>query len=332
MIPFFPASYSTLSADALALWVADQYGFGIPECRFISRGVNDTYLLESTDRRFILRVYRYAHRDLPQIQNETALLLASWKAEVPVYYPVADQRGEVIQTINAIEGQRYAILFSYAPGRSVQLLSANQLRVFGQQMARFHNVSSTIKLENHCWIIDFETTLIKPLELLKPRFAEMPEDYKWLEQSAHRVMRKMQEFDTSAFSTGYCQFDFLPKNFHFDGDAITFFDFDFMGYGWLVNDLMSFWQHLCLDVFVGRLTQEAANTAFAVFIGAYREQRNLSAQEQESIPYLALSFWLFYMGFHTTHDQFFPFTQPSHLKFYTGFLKQLVEKHWDNEA
>jgi len=44
---------------------------------------------------------------------------------------------------------------------------------------------------------------------------------------------KLAQLDVSAFSTGYCHFDFLPKNFHFDGDSVTFFDFDFMATaGW----------------------------------------------------------------------------------------------------
>ncbi|WP_298737949.1 hypothetical protein [uncultured Chitinophaga sp.] len=44
-----------------------------------------------------------------------------------------------------------------------------------------------------------------------------------------------------------------PRNFHFENDSITFFDFDIVGYGWLVNDIMTFWQHLELNVYTGRM-------------------------------------------------------------------------------
>ena len=105
-----------------------------------------------------------------------------------------------------------------------------------------------------------------------------------------------------------------------------------MGYGWLLYDLTGFWQHLCLDVYAGRMTQAAADDAYAVFIDAYTEHRSLSKQELEAVPYLSLGFWLFYMGFHTTHDQFLPFIQPGQLKFFAGFLRHLVEKHWSLEV
>jgi len=142
---------------------------------------------------------------------------------------------------------------------------------------------------------------------------------------------KLATLYTPAFSMGYCQFDFLPKNFHFEGDSITLFDFDFLGYGWLVNDVMTFWQHLCLDVHFGKMTQDAADEAYDIFLRAYREIRPLSEQELAAVPYLSLGFWLFYSGFHTTHDLFHPYVQPQHLKPRFGMVRQLMDKYWDIE-
>jgi len=63
----------------------------------------------------------------------------------------------------------------------------------------------------------------------------------------------MDELGRSAFTSGYCHFDFFPKNFHFDGDeSITFLILIFFGYGWLVNDVMTLQQHLCFEVETGR--------------------------------------------------------------------------------
>jgi hypothetical protein len=59
--------------------------------------------------------------------------------------------------------------------------------------------------------------------------------------------------------------------------------------------------------------------------------RPITEQELAVVPYLGLGFWLFYMGFHTTHDQFYVFTQPSHLKLTTGWLRKMVETYWDND-
>lgn len=221
------------------------------------------------------------------------------------------------------------MLFNYAPGRVVRLLNENQLRVLGNEMARFHTISSIIKLGCTRWNFDLETTVFNPLHKLRSVFQENIEEYFWLEEMAQSVKQKLSETDSVEFSKGYCHFDFLPKNFHFENDVVTFFDFDFMGFGWLVNDIMSFWQHLTLDVYTGRMTQQAADDSYRTFLDGYRLNRTLSAEELALVPYLSFGFWLFYMGFHTTHDQFTVFSQPSHLSFYTGFLKHIVGNYWD---
>ncbi|NII26090.1 phosphotransferase [Pseudoflavitalea sp. X16] len=332
MKPAFPATYSTLCPIALASLISEKYETGNVQCKFLVRGVGDTYLVESSKDRFILRVYRSSHRNLPQIKEEVELLLALKQADVSVSYPIPDVSGEAIQQLEAVEGNRYAVLFNYAPGRTVRIMNENQLRTLGHEMARFHNVSSTIGPGGARWNFDPETTLLRPLEILKPAFAEDPEGYAWLRQAVAQAVKKLSSLNTAGFSKGYCHFDFLPKNFHFEGDSVTFFDFDFMGYGWLVNDIMSFWQHLILDVYNGRTTQPAANDAYSIFLDGYREHRPVSEEELAAVPYLSLGFWLFYMGFHTTHDQFYAFSQPSQVKLFTGILRHIAATYWDKEG
>lgn len=332
MKPAFPAIYSTLCPAALSSLISEKYAIGNVQCKFLVRGVGDTYLVESPKDRFILRVYRSSHRNLPQIKEEVALLLALKQAEISVSYPIPDLSGETIQQLEAVEGVRHAVLFSYAAGHSVRVLDEEKLRILGNEMARFHNVSSAINLGKERWNFDLDTTLFSPLEMVKPKFAEDPEGYSWLQQAAMQVKNKLSQLNTSGFSKGYCHFDFLPKNFHFEGNAITFFDFDFMGYGWLMNDIASFWQHLILDAYAGRMTQQAAHDAYTTFLDGYRTYRSLSDEELAAVPYLSLGFWLFYMGFHTTHDQFYAFTQPTQVKLYTGFLKHMAATYWYKEA
>jgi Ser/Thr protein kinase RdoA (MazF antagonist) len=234
--------------------------------------------------------------------------------------------------LDAAEGTRHAVLFTYAAGHAVKLLNESQLRTLGREMARFHNISSGLSLGGARWNFDLESTVFRPLEMLKPVFAGDPEGYSWLRQLAGQVEEKLSQLHTAAFSKGYCHFDFLPKNFHFENDAVTFFDFDFMGYGLLVNDIMTFWQHLVLDVYTGRMTQTAAGEAYGIFLQGYREHRAVSEQELAAVPYLAIGFWLFYMGFHTTHDQFYTFTQPSHVKSYVGILRHIVATYWKDNS
>ncbi|MDR2238071.1 MAG: phosphotransferase [Chryseobacterium sp.] len=328
----FPAVYSTLCPVALSSLISMEYGLEEVQCKLLVRGVGDTYLVETSEHRFILRAYRSSHRSFSQIKDEVELLLALKDADVSVSYPVKNISSETILKINAVEGERYAVLFSYAHGRVMPQLNEKQLYNLGNEMARFHNVSSDLQLSNERWDFSSETTLISPLKNLRSVFKEIPEDYAWLENKVAQIQVKLAQSDTSGFSKGYCHFDFMPKNFHFEDDSVTLFDFDFMGYGWLVNDIMTFWQYLMLEVYTGKITDKAANDSLDTFLKGYRQSRFVSDEEVALIPYLAFGFWLFYMNFHTTHDQFSVFTQLPHVKSYIRILKNIAEKYWEKES
>ncbi|HTI93375.1 MAG TPA: phosphotransferase [Puia sp.] len=346
----FPATYSTLSALALAEFIRERYGFISVECEMILRGVGDTYLVKTrenamtgaagsgplaaaraarADTQFILRVYRPDQRSLAQIKAEMDLLLALKERGIPVSWPIADKLGLVIQTVDAIEGAKHMVLFSFAPGRSVVKLNEKQLYTLGYQMARLHVASQTIELEDKRWTFDVETTMLRPLERVRALYVHDPEGYAWLQRAVTFAGEKLTELDAASLPSGICHYDFLPKNFHFDGDDITFFDFDFFGYGAFANDIMSFWQHISIDAFHGRLTPEEFSQALATFLRGYEAVRRVSEREMAAIPYLSLGFWLFYMNFHMTHDQFYPFIQADHLKLRTDFIRKLMARSWD---
>ena len=306
-----------------------KYGLKNVRTNLLPAGVNHTYLVESDQGKYILRGYRSSHRSLLQIREEVNLLLVLKEHHVSVSCAVPDLSGTFIQAFAASEGTEHFILYEYAPGSSVKWLSHEQLQSLGREMAKFHNVSSRMKIAGSRWSFDIETTLFRPLEMLQPYFAGNMEDYSWLQESSLRSERVLSQFEISDFSKGYCHFDFLPKNFHFENDQITLFDFDFMGNGWLVNDIMSFWQHLILDVYNKRMSLEDAKNSYAVFLISYHNIRPFSEAELQSVPYLSLGFWLFYMGFHTTHENFHRFLQPDHLKSVVAFLRHLVNEYWN---
>lgn len=318
----FPATYSTLCPVALSSFLSEKYALENVQCKLLVRGVGDTYLAETPTDRFILRVYRSSHRNLPQIKEEVALLQALKAATVSVSYPIPDVSGESIQLLDAVEGERCAVLFSYAAGHAIRLPNEEQLRLLGSEMARFHNVSAAVDLGKARWGFNIETMFVRPLEMLQAAFANNPEDYAWLQQTAGEAAKKLSA--ANGLPMGYCHFDFLPKNMHFGEHTITLFDFDFMGYGWLANDLASFWQYLALEVYTKRMTQQAADEQYNILLNAYREHRSLDSRELEVVPYLAIGWWLFYLGFHTTHDQFHAFVQPGQLKLFTGLLRHLA--------
>lgn len=328
MSPVFPTIYSTLDPQALALMVAGRYNIAASTGQLLVRGVGDTYLIQGPAGSYILRVYRTTHRSLDNIRAEVTLLTALKQAGVSVSFPISDQEGQLIQELDAAEGKRYAVLFSYAPGKIVNVLTLSQLHSLGQEMARFHHVSAEAIPAGTRWNYDTYTTLQEPLQRLQNNFATIPDEYNWWQKATTDARLLLEQMPAHQFASGYCHYDFLPKNFHFEEDAITLFDFDFLGQGWLVNDIMTFWTHLCLDVHFNRITQLQADKSFDALLEGYHQHRSMSAAELKAIPYLSLGWWCYYMGFHATHDQFTQLVHPAQLAMRTGVIRPLAERYW----
>ncbi|HTF18004.1 MAG TPA: phosphotransferase [Chryseolinea sp.] len=326
----FPTIYSTLDPAALARHLSKQYALGRCSCQLLLRGVGDTYLVEAASGKSILRVYRNTHRTLEHIRAEVELLLALKEAGVSVSYPLVDRAGNAIQTFDAAEGARHAVLLSFAAGESIMKFSDAQLRGLGREMARFHMTSSSVTLHHRRWSLTLDTLFTDPIEKAKPYLTSLPDELTWWLHAIEKAREELNNFSADGFAVGYCHYDFLPKNFHFAGDQITLFDFDFFAHGWLVNDLMTFWTQLCLDVQFNRMTRTEADRSFSLLLDAYQMTRPISREELRAIPALSVGWWCFYMGFHTTHDQFTALVQPAHLKMRTALIRQLTEKSYES--
>lgn len=331
-MPLFPTQYSTLSALALAAHVSAEYGLPGLYGRYLLRGVSDTYLLENDQAKYILKVYRAAHRTQAEIAGEVELLTYLQAQGARVAAPLPARTGSFLLPLAAAEGERFGVLFNFAPGRVVADLNATQLRTVGREMARLHNLTAGLTLQHPRPGYDLDTTLRQPLRVLEPAFQDYPEGYAYLRETVAQVVAKLEGLDSSAFSYGYCQYDFLPKNFHFDAeDQLTFFDFDFAGPGYLVNDVMTFFVHYFLHRLLKAIPEAEATRDFAVFVAGYREVRPLADAELAAIPYLGVGFWLFYFEFtyRNFDDWSNTFFGPRYLRERVGWIKQWVEWYCD---
>jgi Ser/Thr protein kinase RdoA (MazF antagonist) len=322
----FPTQYSTLSSKALNNFLSAKYGLKDTNCRLLVHNVSDTYLLENRTEKYIFKIYRDAHRKLDEIKGEAELLTILADKGAKISYPIKDIQGDIIQAFNAAEGTRFGVLFTYARGKVVNAMNDEQLSILGREMAAIHNITSTIELKHKRIEFNIDTTIIEPIKTVKPAFIELDEEYADLTNMSKAVIAKLKELDLTNFSYGYCHYDFLPKNFHFDEDnSITFFDFDFAGRGNLANDIASFYIHYFMDVTYNKITRAEAGRQFNVFVDAYRKVRPLHDDELKAIPYLGFGFWVFYLGF-----QYENFDDWSSIFFGPKFLKERVAliKKW----
>lgn len=324
----FPTQYSVLSAKALQDHLSGQYGFTVINCKLITHNVSDTYLVETAADKFIFKIYRDAHRTHDEIMGEMQLLDTYYENGAAVSYPIKDMSGKWLQSFNAAEGIRYGALFSFAEGENIYMMTDKQLQLVGTEMAKLHIISSSVTLDYPRKAYSVESTLIAPVEVIRPAFDGMEDDYKYITEVAEFAVNELSKIDTSAFSYGYCQYDFLPKNFHFAGEEkLTFFDFDFAGQGYLINDITTFYIHFFFDVYYGKLTRGEADRCFNVFMEAYRKIKPVSEEEIKSIRYFGLGFWLFYFGFHQENfdDWSNSFFTPNFIKSRITLIKKWME-------
>ncbi len=324
----FPAQYSTLSTSALNNNIQQIYGFANLSCRLLVRNVSDVYLLEHDNERFIFKIYRKAYRTLDEIKGEAALINILKQGGISVSYPILDLAGNHIQEFNAAEGIRYGILFTFAKRKVIPIPDDAQLAIIGRTIARMHNITSTIELPYERITYNTETTITKPLALIKNRFSGLEQEYHFLKSLAEKLMEKLDQYDTYGSSYGYCHYDLLPKNFHFDEDNnITFFDFDWAGKGLLVNDLMTFFVQLFFLVHFNAITKEEADDKMAKVIAGYREVRALPEEELALIPYLGIMFWIHAFGFYEQNCDDFAtaFLTPRFIKERVSLIGKWVE-------
>ena len=329
-MPIFQTQYSTLSSTALKKFLQKEYGFEILACSFLLRGVNDHYQIDTKDHKYIFRVYRNTHRSLDEISSEVFFLNELKEKGIGISYPLSSLNKEQILKFDAAEGTRYGVLFSYAQGESFGMLSDHQLANLGRELASIHNVSAEITLPFERREYNINTTITHPIKALKPILERNPHMAVWIDGTMNKLISKLKTFDLSKFSYGYCHYDLLPKNFHFDKeDKITFFDFDFLGKGHLVNDIMTFWIHLSLNATFKKISQEEADREFSVFVAAYREIRQLNENELAAIPYLSFGFWIFFMNFHREHFDDFsnPFFNARYINERLDLIKTLTETY-----
>jgi len=326
----FPTQYSVLAATALTAHVAEHYALPLTTGRLLLHGVSDTYRLDGPATPYILKVYRAAHRSEAEIRGEVELLLHLQAGGSRVAPPLPDRHGHYLQRFEAAEGPRFGVLFAFAPGQNEYDLNDAQVRATAREMARLHQLTEGLTLDHLRPGYDAARCIAEPLQRLAPVFATQgyPEGHAWLVETAARTEAQLAALGPASFSHGYCHFDFLPKNFHFDAhDQLTFFDFDFAGPGYLAYDVMTFFAHYFLHTLTRRIPAAEAAQARQLFIDTYREIRPLTDAELAAIPALGFRWWLFFLAYAAEHfdDWSNSFFGPRYVRERVGLIRQWVE-------
>jgi len=285
----FPVEYATLSSSELLQWVVSLYQLNsASKITFLKRGFNDTYLIYSDTEKYILRVYNYHWRTAESVASEINLLNDLKENDVRVSSPVKDSIGNYIQQINAPEGLRYAVLFTYAEGVQIKKMSIEQSFLLGIQVGKIHAVTNNknygVTAQNYDISYQFDAIL----KIVKPVLVHHSEENAYLLKLQADFKKVFDLIPPADLSIGVCHGDLQAENFHVsENNQFTFFDFDFFGQGCLAYDI---------GVFMWYDHKNKPPEIINSFLKGYATQRKLSETEIRMLPYFSTLRALFQMS------------------------------------
>jgi Ser/Thr protein kinase RdoA (MazF antagonist) len=265
---------SILSASALTHHVLSRYDLPDPIiCEFWNHSINDTYLVKAGETKYFLRVSPTGWRTVDQINAEIELLKLLGQKRLSIPQAILQKDGTAIQALNAPEGIRYGVLFSFVHGTSEDMTETVS-RKYGQAVAEFHAVTDGYPLNREGLHFKPEDMLDKPLALLQPLFAEHPEDYEYLVNLAPNLKSRAEKLPRTAPIFGVCHGDLNAGNFLIhNGEGWSLVDFEYFGYGWRIFDIAIFFNTQLVDR--GRTDQ--VKRILDSFLAGYQAVRKLTA-------------------------------------------------------
>lgn len=289
----FPVINSTLSATHIALFLQEKYSFSKDtSCKLIKAGINDSYLVTDGIEKFVFRIYSLNWRSKTEITEEIKLLNQLKQENISVSYPIPDQENNYIQTLNAPEGERFSVLFSYAHGEKIHIISSENHFRIGQLMAKLHQVTNKQTLNR----IDYtpEVILIDSLKQLTNFLSQDSEEMKFMQSTQNYLIKELKQVDISQIRQGIVHLDIWFDNLNItDENEVTLFDFDFCGNGWLALDISYYIMQLHnIEKYEAADYQPKVES----FIKGYESITSISDEEKRLFPILGVSLYFFYLG------------------------------------
>jgi Ser/Thr protein kinase RdoA (MazF antagonist) len=266
-----------LPADTVRDRVLPHYRLSPPlRCRFLARGLHDTYLVESGTERHVVRLYRSRWRTRADILFELELLRHLQQRSCPVAYPLSTAAGEPLVWLRDAGGERAAALFVYAPGSAPgAAITPRQGEALGQVVAGMHRAADTFTTAHTRQVLDLDYLLDASVDAVLP-YLTRPQR-QTLQALQRRIRAAMPALPRQAPGFGPCSGDVNPRNFHVDEHGrITLFDFDQCGLGWRAFEIGKFFASLPHDA-------QRAPLA-AAFLRGYEAVRALQPDERRALP------------------------------------------------
>lgn len=320
---YFPAISSILSPIHLSKYLIEHYALSNEtQCQVIRQGVNHTYVVTDGDSKYVFRVYCLGWRSDEEITAELELLNLLKAHDVAVSYPIKSTNGEYIQQLQAVEGQRPAVLFSYAQGASIRNPSVDVCYHLGVAMAKMHQVTTGRTANRKTY--DANTLVQWAFNQATSRLSSASDSMQCFHRASNQVSEQFEKADSARLRSGIVHLDLWYDNMKIAGDSeITFFDFDNCGNGWLFLDVA----YCLMLLFKNEPDKTVYEQKLRHLIEGYESICTISQEERRLMPYGALAIWLHYSGVHALRFDDFanPFFSEEFLKYWLSVASSWME-------
>ncbi|SHG27424.1 phosphotransferase [Chryseobacterium vrystaatense] len=321
----FPTINSTLSPNELGKLIQRKYGLtDKTECSIFRLAMNHLYIVHDDEKKYVFRVYTHNWRTKLDIEEELRLLILLKEADRQVAFPIADQSNQFIQEIEAPEGTRFGVLFSYAKGIKTAKFSQQTSFLIGQALAKVHQSTENIELMRMSY--NAQNLLKNPVLRTKEFYSKNRSEIEFLETLSAFLTLKMENIDKQKMRYGTVHLDVWFDNLHIDDEKeITFFDFDFCGNGYLCFDISYF----LFQLLATHLNEEEYQEKAESFIKGYETVTTISNEEKVFLPYACLAIMTYYISVQCDRFEYWTniFLNEDHLKRMVGNLKRWMAYH-----
>lgn len=316
----FPVTNSTLSSTHIGQLLEAAYGLSSQTtCKLFRTGINHTYMVGDGDNSLVFRVYSHNWRSPVEIEEEIHLLCLLKENGVSVSYPIPDRDGNYMQELQAPEGVRYGVLFSFAEGGKVRNFSAKTSYTIGILMAQMHQVTHNQTLQR----IDYNpyTLTQLPYVLASAHFSASNEEMVFVKQVGDFFTTEFEKIDKNEARRGTVHLDIWYDNMSINGESeVTLFDFDFCGNGYLLYDIAYF----MMQLYHTEPDKQQYQLKLDAFLSGYETIAVLTQEEKKWLPLAGAAIWIFYLGVQSQRFDNWSniFLSENYLKRYIGLVKE----------
>jgi len=321
----FPTINSTLSPDRLGQLIQEKFGLtDKTECSIFRLAMNHLYIVHDSENKYVFRVYTHHWRTQLEIEEEVRLLNLLKEADRQVAFPIADKSNKFIQEIEAPEGTRFGVLFSFAKGIKTAKFSPETSFLIGEALAKVHQSTENVELMRISY--NAQNLLKNPVIRTKEFYSKNTGEIEFLESLSEFLALKMENIDHQNMRYGAVHLDVWFDNLHIDNEKeVTFFDFDFCGNGYLCFDISYF----LFQLFTTHLNEEEYKEKANSFIRGYETVTKINEEEKKFLPFACLAIMTYYISVQCDRFEYWTniFLNEDHLKRMVGNLKRWIAYH-----